>query len=78
MFSFLKALDICEENITVSLHGKINEKQKKEILKKFLGNVSIIYKESEEDFFVIVCRNQTCSEKLKNISQIEDYIKNNL
>ena len=78
MFSYLKALDICEENITISLHGKINEKQKKEILKKFLGNVSIIYKESEEDFFVIVCRNQTCSEKLKNISQIEDYIKNNL
>ena len=78
MFSYLKALDICEENITVSLHGKINEQFKKEILKKFMGNVSIIYKESDEDFFVIICRNQTCSKKLKNISQIEEYIKNNL
>ena len=78
MFSFLKALDICEENITVSLHGKINEKLKKEILKKFMGNVSIIYKEKEEDFFVIICRSQTCSKKLKNISQIEEFIKTSL
>ncbi len=78
MFSYLKVLDICEENITVTLHGRINEKIKNEILKKFMGNVSVIYKESEEEFFVVLCKNQTCSEKLKNIDQINEYILKNL
>ncbi len=78
MFSYLKTLDICAESITVSLHGKINENIKKEILKIFMGDVSIIYKESEEDFFTVICKNETCSEKLKNLDQINEYIKNNL
>ena len=78
MFSYLKILDICEENISVTLHGKINEKLKNEILMKFMGNVSIVHKESEEEFFVVICKNQTCSEKLKDLIQINEYIKNNL
>ena len=78
MFSYLKTLDISENNITVSLHGKIDEKLKKEILKKFMGNVSIIYKEDDKEFFVIICKNKTCSQKLKNLNHIEEYIKNNL
>ena len=78
MFSYLKILDICAENITVTLHGKVNEKIKNEILKKFMGNVSIIYKESEKDSFVIICKNQTCSEKLKDLDEVQQYIKSNL
>ena len=78
MFSYLKVLDICEENITVTLHGRINQKIKNEILKKFMGNVSVIYKENEEEFFVVLCKNQTCSEKLKNMDQINEYILKNL
>ena len=78
MFSYLKILDICTENITVTLHGKINEKIKNEILKKFMGNVSIIYKESDDEFFIVICKNQTCSEKLKDLKQVDDYIKSNL
>jgi len=78
MFSYLKVLDICEENITVTLHGKINEKLKNEILTKFMGNISIIYKENDQDSFVVICKNQTCSEKLKDLNQINEYIKNNL
>ena len=78
MFSYLKILDICEENITVTLHGKTDEKLKKEILKKFMGNFSIIYKENEEEFFVVLCKNRTCSEKLKSLEQINEYITNNL
>ena len=78
MFSYLRVLDICEENITVTMHGKIDEKLKNEILKKFMGNVSIIYKENEEEFFVVLCKNQTCSDKLKNLKQINEYISNNL
>ena len=78
MFSYLKILDICAENITVTLHGKINEKVKNEILKKFMGNVSIIYKESNDEFFIVICKNQTCSKKLKDLNEVNDYIKNNL
>ena len=78
MFSYLKILDICAENITVTLHGKVNEKIKNEILKKFMGNVSIIYKESDDEFFIVICKNQTCSEKLKDLKQVDDYIKSNL
>ena len=78
MFSYLKILDICEENITVTLHGKINEKLKNEILTKFMGNISIIYKENDQDSFVVICKSQTCSEKLKDLNQINEYIKNNL
>ena len=80
MFSYLKILDICEQNITLSLHGKISEieKSKKEILKKFMGDISIMYKESKDNFFAIICKNQTCSDKLNDLNQIDNYIKNNL
>ena len=80
MFSYLKILDICEDNVTITLHGKIEEtnKIKNEILKKFMGNASIIYKESEDEFFAILCKNQTCSNKLKDSNQINTYIENNL
>ena len=78
MFSYLKILDICDENITVTLHGKINEELKKEIITKFMGNISIIYKESDEEFFVVICKNQTCSKKLRDLNQKNEYVKNNL
>ena len=80
MFSYLKILDICEENITLTFHGKMDEieKIKNKVLKKFMGNISIIYKENNEGFFVILCKNQTCSEKLKNLDEINNYINNNL
>jgi len=80
MFSYLKVLDICDDNITISLHGRKNqiEKIKKDILIKFMGNISIIYKESEEDFFAILCKNQTCSKKLRNLSEINEYIENSI
>ena len=77
MFSYLKVLDICENNITLTFHGKMNEmeKVKNNILKKFMGNISIIYKENEDDFFAVMCKNQTCSEKLKNFEDINNYIE---
>ncbi len=78
MFSYLKILDICDENITVSLHGKTDDKFKKDILKKFMGNASIIHKESGEQNFVVICKNKICSEKLNDSKQIDEYIRNKL
>ena len=67
-----------EKNIEIFNLEKSKEWTKNEILMKFMGNVSIVYKESEEEFFVVICKNQTCSEKLKDLIQINEYIKNNL
>ena len=78
MFSFIKILDICEKNITITFNG--DYKSYKSLLKKvninFLSDSTIIHKENKKDFFVIICKNQTCSQKLKNVSDIENYIKN--
>ena len=53
MFSYLKVLDICEQNITLTFHGKLNElnKFKKNIIKNFLDKATIIYKENDDQFF---------------------------
>ncbi len=80
MFSYLKIINICENNTTLSLHGREDQinKIQKEILKKFIGNASIVYKESTEDFFAIICKNNACSGKLRNLEQIVNYAKDKL
>jgi len=80
MFSYLKILDICENNITLTFHGKTGEIDavKNEIIKKFMGNISIVYNNSEDNFFAVICKNQTCSEKLKSLEEINNYIKEKL
>lgn len=80
MFSYLKVLDICNNNdVTITIFGKIKNynRFKHIIFKKFLGTASVIYINNNDNFFVI-CKNQTCSEKLKNLDELENYIKNNL
>ena len=42
----------------------------------YLSNASIIHKENENEFFTVICQNQTCSKKLKNIQEIENYLEN--
>ena len=77
MFSYLKILDICEKNITITLHGKKDEinKYKNEIFKLFMGNVSIIYNVTEDNFFSVICKNKTCSDKLKSLDDIKKYLE---
>ena len=80
MFSYLKFLDLSNNNdVTITIYGEPSElkKYKNNIFIKFLGNASIIYENSNEDF-VVVCKNQTCSQKLKNIDEIKNYIDSNL
>ena len=79
MFSYLKILDICDNDVTISIYGNNPTKNLvNELVLKFMGNASIIFEESEDNFFVIICKNQTCSKKLKNITEINNYIKDNL
>ena len=80
MFSYLKILDICEKNITITFYGKSSDFDKKKfnILKKTMGNISVIYKENNSDFYAIVCKNQTCSDKLRELEQINKYLDRNI
>ena len=77
MFSFIKTLDICEKNITINFHG--DYMQYKKILKQIninnLNDTTIIHNKDENDYFVIICKNQTCSQKLRDISEIKKYLE---
>ena len=75
MFSYIKVLDICNNNITFTFFGKDKnfEKIHNNLIKKYFEIGTFIYKDSEESF-ILICKNQTCSEKLKSIDQVEKYV----
>ena len=75
MFSFIKVLDICEENISLTIYGKVEDVDKfnELIFGNFYEKISIIYKQSEENYFIF-CRNKTCSNKLKNLEELNNHI----
>ncbi len=80
MFSFIKTLDIINESISLTFFGNkesINEIKNK-LQKMYLGRATFIYKDKNSDEgYIIVCRNQTCSKKLYNLNEIENYIEDN-
>ena len=80
MFSYLKILDMIEEKITITIHGRVNNYEELlfNVFNKFFGKASIIHKESTDNFFVIICKNQTCSKKLENIDEIKQYMREKL
>ncbi len=75
MFSYIKILDICNDNITFTFFGndKNFEDIKNKLLKKYFEKATFIHKDSAESF-ILICKNQTCSEKLKSSEQVEEYI----
>ncbi len=76
MFSYIKILDICDQNITFTFFG--DEKKLKDIknqlLKKYFEKATFIYKKNSEENFVLICKNQTCSRKLKNLNEVENFL----
>ena len=79
MFSYIKILDICDENITVTINSKNHEvinKIRNLTIKNFMDKATIIYKEDNTEDYFIICKKQTCSPKLKNLEETENYIKN--
>ena len=76
MFSYLKILDICDQNITFTFNGYDKKLRdiKDKLLKKYFEKATFIYKENSEENFVLICKNQTCSEKLKSLKEVENYI----
>ena len=41
-----------------------------------MDKATIIYKEDDGDDYFIICKKQTCSPKLKNLDEVENYLKN--
>ena len=79
MFSYIKVLDMCENNITVTINTKnihTFEKIREQTVKKFMDKATIIYKEEDSEDYFIICKKQTCSPKLKNLEEVENYFKN--
>ena len=79
MFSYIKILDICDDNITVTINSKNTDTIEKIIdqtVKKFMDKATIIYKEINSEDYFIICKKQTCSPKLKSLDEVENYFKN--
>jgi len=81
MFSFIKVLDLCENSISFTFFGNQDSLKniKLNLQKNYLGRATFVYKNKDEkDSSVVVCKNQTCSEKLKNLSEINNYLETKL
>ena len=78
MFSFIKILDMCDNSISFTFYGEkyLNSEIKTKLQKKYFGKATFIYKIHKNDNFIIVCKNQTCSDKLTTIENIEKYLNN--
>jgi hypothetical protein len=81
MFSFIKTLDLCDDSISFTFFG--NKDSIKDIIndlqKNYLGRATFVYKNKDEiKGSVVVCKNKTCSEKLKNLTEINSYIESKL
>ena len=71
---------ICNESISFTIHGKQNldPNIKKYLQKKFFTRATFKYLDNEvKEAKIVICKNQTCSSKLSNIKEIEDYLKRN-
>ena len=76
MFSYIKILDICDQNITFTFNGDDKNLQyiRNKLLKKYFEKATFIYKKNNKENFVLICKNQTCSDKLKNLNEVENYL----
>ena len=76
MFSYIKILDICNNNITFTFYGN-SEKLvsiKTELLKKYFEISTFIHKNNADDAFIVICKNKVCSQKLKSLDEVNSYL----
>ena len=81
MFSFIKTLDLCENSISFTFFG--NQDSIKDIKinlqKNYLGRATFVYKNiKEKEASIVICKNQTCSEKLKDLNEVKNYLENKI
>jgi len=78
MVSYIKNLDMCEELTTFTFIGDIKKiKELQQFVKKnYLKSSTLIYKEDPKENYLVVCKNQTCSNKIKSIEELKSVVKN--
>ena len=78
MVSYIKNLDMCEELQTFSFFGDINQNKDlhKYVKKNYLRSSTLIYKNDSKESYLVVCKNQTCSNKIKTIDELKSVVKN--
>jgi len=78
MVSYIKNMDMCEHLQTFTFFGDINKyKELHQYVKKnYLRASTLIYKEDPKENYLIVCKNQTCSNKIKTIEELNLVVKN--
>ena len=78
MVSYIKNLDVCEELQTFTFFGDIkkNIDLHKYVKKNYLKSSTLIYKEDTKENYLVVCKNQTCSNKIKTLEELEAVVKN--
>ncbi len=78
MVSYIKNLDFCEEINTFTFFGDFNENKEihQYIKKKYLKSGIIIYKKDAKENYLIICKNQTCSNKIKTLEELKTILKN--
>jgi len=78
MVSYIKNLDMCEELTTFTFFGDIKKiKELQQFVKKnYLKSSTLIYKEDPKENYIVVCKNQTCSNKIKSIEELKSVAKN--
>jgi len=78
MTRYIKNLDMCEELTTFTFFGDIKKiKELQQFIKKnYLKSSTLIYKEDPKENYLVVCKNQTCSNKIKSIEELKSVVKN--
>ena len=78
MVSYIKNLDMCEELQTFSFFGDIkkNKELHQYVKKNYLKSSTLIYKNDSKENYLIICKNQTCSNKIKTIKELKYVVKN--
>ena len=77
MVSYIKNIDMCENLITFTFFGNIKEIKEihNYVKSNYLKSSIIIYKGNSEENHLLVCKNQTCSNKIKTLKELKSIIK---
>ena len=78
MISYIKNLDMCDELTTFTFFGDINQNKElhKYVKKNYLKFSTLIYKNNTKENYLIVCKNKTCSNKIKSVDELKSVVKN--
>ena len=69
---------MCEELTTFTFFGDVKKIKELQLFvkKNYLKSSTLIYKEDPKENYLVVCKNKTCSSKIKSIEELKSVVKN--